>query len=99
MDSDQHMAKAVGKLSTEDMLEMIRLQVNPSSASSPAAAADTQADEAMPDTAASDDESSGNEGLSLQERLRQVKKKKSQTRSPPSHSILQPNKAAPIAFS
>ena len=57
-------------------------------------------DESLPDAAASDDEcSSDNEGMSLQERLRQVKKAKQQNRNPPSRSILQPNKAAPVALS
>ena len=37
-ESDQNMAKAVGKLSTEDMLEAIRLHTNPNSASSSTAA-------------------------------------------------------------
>ena len=74
MEGDQHIAKSLPKMSTEDLLEMIRAQVNPGSASSTAAPANTQADEA-PDEEASDDGSSSHEGLTLQERLRQVKKR------------------------
>ena len=46
MEGDQHIAKSLPKMSTEDLLEMIRVQVNPGSASSTAAPANTQADEA-----------------------------------------------------
>ena len=68
------------------LLEMVRAQLNPGAASSTAAPANTQADEA-PEEEASDDGSSSHEGLSLQERLRQVRKDKKPKQNPPTVAL------------
>ena len=86
VEGDQHIAKSLPKMSTEDLLEMVRVQFNPGAASSTAAPENTQADEA-PAEEESDDGNSSHEGLSLQERLRQVRKDKKPKQKPPTVAL------------